>query len=589
MGIIASVLIALVLVTVAIAGILTSSEPSNIAQHRQTPEPALPAPKIPSAEPKTSSSPKPAQLEPPIEPLDKSLAPLPEAKPPAEPPVEPATPPPPVNLRPKEPSTPPVDAKTPDTRTEPKPPAPDIAAPTPAPSAGNDAMPNLLRDVLPLLAKRDFDAADAKTRTAADLGDTLREALGRTLASIRADDQAVRAALAALVGKQVKLATARETVTGKLASAEPPVLKVERPIVINGEVRGTHVTELRLDELTPDTREAFLPAAASLDAWAGRTLVALCEMRVDAAAKALAHLDGHALKDALTAEMARAGATARENQALAVWNKLLETAEGAVTLTRVRQVLADLETFEKDFATTAFFTQSYVAEKRATLRKQCSSLEAYLDPRVQKLFKGRVLSYEARTGAITLAYDLTTKEQLDDFEGIVWAPPGDHTGVLWKKEALSFFAKDVHNRLLVVPMITPDSLRFQAKVSALRLNMGKRVCFFVTLFRDKNDPGTHPYVNFDKAETKLADNGKDLFTSTTVLLNQEGPLEVICTEKTITVKINGHEFTHPFTPSSKPGMSLDAGWDSGLTLSYIQVSGRLSPEWLAKALSAAKP
>ncbi|MCW8131697.1 MAG: hypothetical protein KIS92_15230 [Planctomycetota bacterium] len=598
---IASVVIALLLIVVAAFGILNSSAPSNLASHSHpsgepapaSPVPtAVPTPKPPAAEPKRAQ-PEPAELvpapaEPPASPEPtEPKPPVAEGKTEADPASPPATPVAPEAA----PATPVQPAPEPASPT----PAPVVAtkepAPAPAPAPAASAVSGVLREILPLLAKRAFDAAEARVRDAAGLEDGAREALAAALRAMQADEKALRANLDAQVGKTVKLSTARETVSGKLASADLPLLKVERPIVINGEVRGTRVTEIRVDELTAEVRAAFLPEPATPDAWAGRALGALSETRADDASAALKQLGGHALKDALELELARAGDAAREEQARAAWAKLAESAEGAATLTRVRQAIADLEAFEKDFGTTAHATQPSIASERAELRAQLERAALCFDPRVQKLFKGRVVSYEARTGTLTLAYDFSTKEQLDDFENIVWAPPGDHSGVTWKKGSITVFGKSVTDTYFIVPMFAANSARLQAKIATVRQSGGRRVCFYLPLYRDGAASGARPVVYFDKTETRLLDGGKEVATTSAALLpNADGTLEVATTENNVTVKVNGKEIFNQSMPTSRQsGFLVQGGWDTGCSFSFLQITGKLSSEWLAKALNAAKP
>jgi hypothetical protein len=234
-------------------------------------------------------------------------------------------------------------------------------------------------------------------------------------------------------------------------------------------------------------------------------------------------------------------------------------------------------------------------EERASLGKRLETAALSLDPRVRGLFKGRVVNFDAKALTITLAYDFSVKEQLDDFTNVVWAPPGDHTGLTWKKGQLSTFCKGTSDRLCTLPQFLSSSVNVQIKYSSLRSSVGKRVFFTVGLY-SPNAPAQsgRVYCNAENNKVTLLSDGAELKASSECMLEpNEGTFELFSNEKdkAVLVKLNGREaIKHALVIRPEhSGICIGGGWDSGVTLCFLQVSGRLSPEWLKKMLSAQKP
>jgi hypothetical protein len=69
----------------------------------------------------------------------------------------------------------------------------------------------------------------------------------------------------------------------------------------------------------------------------------------------------------------------------------------------------------------------------------------------------------------------------------------------------------------------------------------------------------------------------------------DGTLDLSCQGTAVTVKECGKtifEYQLP-KPNDHVGWWLGGGWDSGITFTKLQVSGRLDQAWLTKALASA--
>lgn len=590
-GMVVAVAIAALLMLAGLIGIATSSgEPRKTARE---PEAApVPAPALPRET--TNAVTPPRVQEAPVElvhnpgevPPVSSMPPLPETPVDLRPPAEPA--------KPESPST------TPETPVQPAPvaappsvvaqPAPAVApnnAPVKPPAESEDAA-KLLRATSQWLAQDQLDRAVAGIKADQSASQPVRDALAAALEALRAEEQACQQELAAHVGKPVRLSTRKEAVSGTLASVEFPVMKIEKTISINGQPRGTTNVVVRLDELTEASRRSFLPKtfAPTADTHAGRLLRALGQSRLEEATAVLSALEGHALRPLFDAELKLLAARERERLAGESWEKVAKLAEEASSQARAKQALEELNTFATEFAGTEFSKTSLVVSKLPELKARAELAVLAFDPRVPRLFKGRVVSYDAKTAFITLAYDFQTKEQTEDFSQAVWAPPGDHTGLTWKKGSLTLFCKGTNDCLFVLPQFRADGVCVQVKFGATRHSWER--LYFVIVLASPSSAGKTPELQFlgSHKDSALAESYNPVKINTSEPVKAETRLELSLQGQMLTAKINGKPALDYKSPhgSDRSGVSFRGGWDSGVTITALQVSGKLDPGWLAAAL-----
>jgi len=402
-------------------------------------------------------------------------------------------------------------------------------------------------------------------------------------------------AIGNLVGQNVKLETSKGPQNGKLVAFKNGTLQLERAILINGESRGSSQATVSVDDILPTTlaRLSPLPAPTTPAEWIAAALTAMSDGQMDIAEAALKHITGNELSDTLAAELKQTRESEREKQARAAWAKIETRAAEAPSQTKAKQLTDEINAFAKKFADSEFATSPEIAEKIVELKEKFERLALGLDPRVLKLFKGRVINYDARTQIITLGYDLLTKEQTEDFIDSQWAPPGDTTGLTWKKGELKTFCKGTADRIFKMPQFKSDSLNMQW--SFKKIDTSRRNRFEVEIsFHGLESTGKTPKVSFRASEkgNHFLNGGAELKSNMDdILFRADGMLELSCQGQLFTAKENGKlilEHTQN-KPNDHVGFWMGGGWDSGITFTKLQVSGRLDQAWLTKALEAVTP
>jgi len=403
------------------------------------------------------------------------------------------------------------------------------------------------------------------------------------------------AAIGNMVGQMVKLDTPKGPQNGKLVAFKNGTLHLERAIMINGEARGSSQASVAVEDLLPMTlaRLSPTPAPAAPADWIAAALTAMAGNQMDAAEAALKNLTGNELADVLAAELKQTRVRDREAQAQAAWAKIETRAAEAPSQTRAKQLIDEINAFAKKFADSDFAASPEIAAKMVELKEKFERLALGLDPRVQKLFKGKVLNYDPRTQIMTLGYDLLTKDQTEDFIDSLWAPPGDTTGLTWKKGELKTFCKGTADRVFKMPQFLSNSLNIQ--LSFKKVDISKRNRFEVEVsLHGLESAGKTPKVSFRASEkgSHFLNGGAELKANMDeVLFRTDGMLEVSCQGQQFVAKENGKvilEYTQT-KPNDHAGFWIGGGWDSGITFTKLQISGRLDPVWLTKALEAVTP
>jgi len=100
---------------------------------------------------------------------------------------------------------------------------------------------------------------------------------------------------------------------------------------------------------------------------------------------------------------------------------------------------------------------------------------------------------------ITLGYDLLTKDQTEDFVDSTWAPPGDQTGLTWRKGELRTFCKGTADRIFRMPQLASGSLNIQLHFK--KIDTSRRNRFEVEVsFYGLDSIGKTPKVSFKASE-----------------------------------------------------------------------------------------
>jgi hypothetical protein len=187
--------------------------------------------------------------------------------------------------------------------------------------------------------------------------------------------------------------------------------------------------------------------------------------------------------------------------------------------------------------------------------------------------------------------DLQNKEQTEDFIDSMWAPPGDQTGLTWKKGELKTFCKGTADRVFKMPQFASGSLVMQFDYKKPTVSW-KRYEVEIS-FWGMESTGKSTKFSFkgtDKGAFLFNGNGTELKSNTEEpMFTRDGTLELACLPNVLTAKVNGKLLIeYPIMkPNDHTGFWIGGGWDSGITFTKLQISGRLDHAWLSKALEAA--
>ncbi|HYG76330.1 MAG TPA: serine/threonine-protein kinase, partial [Planctomycetota bacterium] len=435
----------------------------------------------------------------------------------------------------------------------------------PAAVAAPDAAPQKVElpftEVLAALRERAPAKAIEKVGDGTSVqADALREAL-KLLAAQR---ESRYAAITESIGQNVKFDSVKGAQNGKLVAFKNGVLQIERAIMINGASAGSTMINVPFDELTQAMLERIkkLPPPASPADWTAAALSAMADGRLDAAEAAVNQMGGAALQETLASELKKVRVSEREAQARAAWAKIEARAAEAPSQSKAKQLNDELAAYAKKFGDSDFASAPETAAKMAEFKEKFERLALGLDPRVLQLFKGRVLNYDARTQVITLGYDFSTKEQNDDFIDSLWAPPGDHTGLTWRKGELRTFCKGTADRVFKMPQFQSGSLNMQLtykKKEAARARFEVEVSFY-----GLESAGKTPKVSFRASEkgcVLLSNNAELKSNADEILLSHDGVLELSCQADAFVVKLGGKPlFEHTLPkPNDHTGFWIGGG------------------------------
>jgi hypothetical protein len=329
------------------------------------------------------------------------------------------------------------------------------------------AVQRMLQQTLTLLSQMDIPAAVRSVEQNQDTSADVRNTLKAALETLQKRESAWHGALVKNVGHKVRLETKAGFIEGTVLAIEGEALKIDKPLVIDGTVVGSASVIVAFADILPASRSAVAPLAApaSIDEWMGQALAAMAKQDFDAGQIALAHCDGHPLESSLNSLNAAGRATVQETKAQAIWRDIETRFAGKLTQSQATTLLADISRLETNFADADFLKKAANQQKIVAAKDELGRLVLGLDPRVVRLFKGKVTSHDPRTETIVLGYDFANKEQTEDFPGSIWLAsgnaPGYWPGLSWKQGELFLFCMASENRLLHMPQFVSNTLNIQ--------------------------------------------------------------------------------------------------------------------------------
>ncbi len=466
---------------------------------------------------------------------------------------------------------------------------------TPAVVDSGDALQKMLQQTLNQLSQTDIPAALRSVEQFPAAPADARNGLKSALEALQKRDTAWREARRKLAGQKIKIETKTGVVEGTVLAIEGDALKIDKPLLFDGVAKGSTTVVVAIADILPGSRETLapLPVPANADEWMGQVLSFGAKQDFDAADTFLVHCTGHPLAGPFKSLEAAGRTSARETKAQAAWRDIESRVAGKLTQSQARTLLADIAKFETNFADTACLKDTAIQQKIVVAKDELGRLTLGLDPRVMHLFKGKVISYDQRTETITLSYDFATKEQTEDFPGSNWVAsgktPGFWPGLSWKQNELFVFCMAPEDRHLLMPQFVSNTLNIQFDYSKICDNV-HRFSVAVSLF-GQNSSGKSAKVRFlatDKGCSFHDDTSALKSNPAEILSLKDGKVEISCKGHVLTAIANGKTILeHTLSkPNDHTGFWIGGGFDSGIKLTKLTVSGRLDATWLKRALES---
>lgn len=507
----------------------------------------------------------------------------------------------PEEIRPAEPKTP--EAKK---EAQPEPAVSAVAPAIRAVQAGPDPkrQAEFWDQIFTTLRRRETGVALTAARGTDVISEGERAGLSAALERIQAEDQAVADALTKKVGENVALEIGKETVRGKLVSFEPPVLRIDRPIKIDGMERGAVALTHTLDQLTEAARKTLLgeKQPETPDEWADRALATAAQGMCAEAETALGRCADHPLAPALKRQIEARRAEERERQAQTAWEKVEKQAKEAGNQEQANEVVKALAAYEETHGSSVWAREKPRQACATDMRRQMETLLLSLDPRIQALFKGKIVAYEPRTLTLTVEYDFQAEEQIKDFTHADQRGKWSRIsyGTVWEKDGLRIRwegAMDVCPRL---PQFMLDDITMTYRFKDCKnSNSGSRVGMGFLYNKDKkwNAPYIFAGIQWDAAtkpsKAQIASSVRvgektqfSVLKDASVDRFESAELEVQCKGKSFQLKLNGKVvLEHTADPPNTRGeIGLAGSSDMGAFVTFLRVKGRLDPVWLDSKL-----
>jgi hypothetical protein len=542
-------------------------------------EPVKPAPPIPTPPPVKPADPKP---------VDPAIAPV----------SDPRTP---ISIKPGET----VATLTPDPAPVTPPPADTAVATPPASNATATATPpvppvvdttiaieQILQQSIDLLTQSAIPAALKATEKNSSVPADAKAALVAALESLQKREQAWYEGLKKRTGEKVKIETRSGVVEGTVLAVEDLALKIDKPLVFDGAVKGSVKVPVLFSNILPASREALvpLPALKTAGEWTGAALLSLAKHDFDAASAALAQCEGQPLTAALKNLEATGRTHARNFNAQAAWKDIETQMAAKPSQSQAKTVLAAITKLETEYQDTLFLKDAALLQRIATAKEEMSRLILGLDPRIPKLFKGKVTAYEPRTQRITVAWDMTAAGVKDDFEGSL----NDVNALDFRASGVWLYNCRGRGAFIQLPQFVGDGATVKFTYKDLRkIDAGSLgVAFFCEHSKTDNPQpmavvsggtegcGVWDSLTADGAwlfKTKLPDSEP---------LPKDGVFEASMDGRRIVVKSDSKVIYECAVtkPNDHAGLGIGGGRDTTLMVTRIEVTARLDPKWIARKL-----
>lgn len=230
-------------------------------------------------------------------------------------------------------------------------------------------------------------------------------------------EQAGKKALEALVGKihTLEFKGRRKPVKGKVVRIEDGVMRME----VEGKINNQSVffkRDLKLSALTPQSHAQifgrFEPKTG--DEWLAKCLIVLAQGDHDGAETALSEAKEHPLVGYYTKRIKSMRILAADAKAQKAWEELLAESAKPLPREQAKAMLMRLDAFRKEHGQTGFVRgqAKAIAEVEGRLAEQVVELKK----RLAGIFKGKIVSADARTGVVEVHYDFNHKAQIEDFQ-----------------------------------------------------------------------------------------------------------------------------------------------------------------------------
>jgi hypothetical protein len=190
---------------------------------------------------------------------------------------------------------------------------------------------------------------------------------------------------------------------------------MQAQFVINKQVRLGNIFEIRVQDLTARERARIHPPRnpSSAEGWAGRALMRMAKGDLEGAKSDLSEVKAGPLAAPLARRLEKELRARLEAEAKKTWAAFRERAAADVNDEQARALLKELAAWERDYAGTD--ASAALSKEREGVRERLRMIALAFEKRVAKLFKGRILAAEPRTGTVTVHYDFEDREQIKDF------------------------------------------------------------------------------------------------------------------------------------------------------------------------------
>lgn len=457
-----------------------------------------------------------------------------------------------------------------------------------------------VKRVLALLRVGDWKAAEtALAQPPARSFPELNEALAGLLANRQKREKALVSAFEKQIGRDITVRTIKGTKTGRLVGMEGKVLRIEKPFKINGEIKGSTTEKVALVALSAAAREALVPSdpPASQKEWVGEFLWRVASKNFLPARKALGHLSDHPLEKPLAGFVAKEETAERKRLAQAAWEALVARAGAKLSKKKAEKLLTELDAFAKDHGKTRFASNKAHRTSWKKVREAVWQRTLGLDPRVIKLFHGRVVDYDADRMKLTVEYDFSVPAQKQDFDGSRWGL--DQSAGGWEhrflKGRILLMAKGRGADLLRMRRFQSSDLRVVLHLHYQRTS--------------KEDPGVGAGLILVGLKGP-GSRGKANPVSFVIGVNRHVPMgwhgvpggrgmkpgfrgpprecvwEIVSQTPRYVAKCDGKVVAEIACKGKNDhtGFSINAGWDVLVHITRLRVEGRLDPVWLRNAL-----